>query len=161
MPGTGAFFGNRSIVFHYANKTRISCANFALVDGGDTDRSAASTVTVVDAVSTLCPTDTPYCYSNGNSTATVLVGTTGLTLSTDATALPTGGADDDDDDDDDDDVDDVDADDDDDVDSLDDGDDSFATDTSTGAPVQATAGASTGVWMSTSAVLAALAAFML
>lgn len=26
--GLGAFFGNRSLVFHYANKTRISCANF-------------------------------------------------------------------------------------------------------------------------------------
>ncbi|TLS26163.1 hypothetical protein PpBr36_05259 [Pyricularia pennisetigena] len=26
--GIGAFFGNRSFVFHYANKTRISCANF-------------------------------------------------------------------------------------------------------------------------------------
>ncbi|KAK0731568.1 superoxide dismutase, partial [Lasiosphaeris hirsuta] len=33
--GIGAFFGNRSIVFHYANKTRVSCANFQLVaDGG-------------------------------------------------------------------------------------------------------------------------------
>ena len=27
--GVGSFFGNRSIVFHYANKTRITCANFA------------------------------------------------------------------------------------------------------------------------------------
>ncbi|KAM7184899.1 superoxide dismutase [Rhypophila sp. PSN 637] len=31
LEGIGAFFGNRSFVFHYANKTRISCANFALV----------------------------------------------------------------------------------------------------------------------------------
>ncbi|TDZ30423.1 Cell surface Cu-only superoxide dismutase [Colletotrichum trifolii] len=29
--GPGAFFGNRSFVFHFANKTRISCANFKLV----------------------------------------------------------------------------------------------------------------------------------
>ncbi|OCL12959.1 Cu,Zn superoxide dismutase-like protein, partial [Glonium stellatum] len=28
VTGTGAFFGNRSIVVHYANKTRITCANF-------------------------------------------------------------------------------------------------------------------------------------
>ncbi|KAK2036898.1 superoxide dismutase, partial [Colletotrichum somersetense] len=26
--GPGSFFGNRSFVFHFANKTRISCANF-------------------------------------------------------------------------------------------------------------------------------------
>ncbi|KAK4252277.1 superoxide dismutase [Corynascus novoguineensis] len=30
----GAFFGNRSIVFHYPNKTRITCANFERVEGG-------------------------------------------------------------------------------------------------------------------------------
>ena len=32
--GLGAFFGNRSIVFHYPNKTRITCASFGKVDGG-------------------------------------------------------------------------------------------------------------------------------
>jgi len=30
LPGIGSFFGNRSFVIHFANKTRISCANFAL-----------------------------------------------------------------------------------------------------------------------------------
>ncbi|KAI9890717.1 MAG: hypothetical protein M1814_003647 [Vezdaea aestivalis] len=30
VPGVGAFFGNRSIVIHYANTTRITCANFVL-----------------------------------------------------------------------------------------------------------------------------------
>ncbi|KAI5466022.1 superoxide dismutase, partial [Mariannaea sp. PMI_226] len=29
--GIGAFFGNRSIVIHYANKTRLTCANFVQV----------------------------------------------------------------------------------------------------------------------------------
>lgn len=29
-----AFFGDKSIVFHYSNKTRISCANFTLVKEG-------------------------------------------------------------------------------------------------------------------------------
>lgn len=29
QPGSPAFFGNRSIVIHYANKTRLTCANFA------------------------------------------------------------------------------------------------------------------------------------
>ena len=36
LEGIGAFFGNRSIVFHYPNKTRITCANFAKVEGGAT-----------------------------------------------------------------------------------------------------------------------------
>ncbi|KAL2125828.1 hypothetical protein VTI74DRAFT_2577 [Chaetomium olivicolor] len=31
--GTGAFFGNRSLVIHYPNKTRITCASFARVHG--------------------------------------------------------------------------------------------------------------------------------
>ncbi|KAI1481961.1 hypothetical protein K445DRAFT_320785 [Daldinia sp. EC12] len=33
--GDGAYFGNRSLVFHFANKTRISCANF-VVSGSNT-----------------------------------------------------------------------------------------------------------------------------
>ena len=32
--GIGAFFGNRSFVVHFSNKTRISCANFQQVAGG-------------------------------------------------------------------------------------------------------------------------------
>ncbi|OAA34943.1 Cu/Zn superoxide dismutase-related protein [Metarhizium rileyi] len=31
--GTDAFFGNRSIVVHFANKTRITCANFEKIPG--------------------------------------------------------------------------------------------------------------------------------
>jgi len=31
LEGLGSFFGNRSIVVHFANKTRITCANFTLV----------------------------------------------------------------------------------------------------------------------------------
>ncbi|OTB06444.1 hypothetical protein M426DRAFT_318860 [Hypoxylon sp. CI-4A] len=30
--GVGSYFGNRSFVFHFANKTRISCANFAVAE---------------------------------------------------------------------------------------------------------------------------------
>ncbi|ORY09197.1 superoxide dismutase [Clohesyomyces aquaticus] len=30
VPDTGAFFGNRSIVVHYANSTRLACANFTM-----------------------------------------------------------------------------------------------------------------------------------
>ncbi|KAI9739795.1 MAG: hypothetical protein M1834_006516 [Cirrosporium novae-zelandiae] len=36
LPGIGAFFGNRSVVIHYANKTRITCANFSLIDNNVT-----------------------------------------------------------------------------------------------------------------------------
>ncbi|KAK3329604.1 superoxide dismutase [Apodospora peruviana] len=40
----GAFFGNRSFVIHYSNKTRISCANFELiVQSGLPSASACST----------------------------------------------------------------------------------------------------------------------
>lgn len=34
VEGLGAFFGNRSIVFHYPNKTRITCASFWTYEGG-------------------------------------------------------------------------------------------------------------------------------
>ncbi|KAK4170231.1 superoxide dismutase [Cladorrhinum sp. PSN259] len=34
LEGLGSFFGNRSVVFHFPNKTRITCADFAKVEGG-------------------------------------------------------------------------------------------------------------------------------
>lgn len=38
VEGTGAFFGNRSLVIHFANKTRITCANFEEVtEGGEAE----------------------------------------------------------------------------------------------------------------------------
>ena len=43
--GIGSFFGNRSFVFHFANKTRISCANFKLIskpDSGSTPSNCTS-----------------------------------------------------------------------------------------------------------------------
>ncbi len=45
LPGIGAFFGNRSVVVHYANTTRISCANFALVSGSAPTSTTGSNVT--------------------------------------------------------------------------------------------------------------------
>lgn len=45
LEGLGSFFGNRSIVFHYPNKTRISCANFEKVEGG-----VSSSATVLPTV---------------------------------------------------------------------------------------------------------------
>ncbi|KAK0729196.1 superoxide dismutase [Apiosordaria backusii] len=58
LEGIGAFFGNRSIVFHYPNKTRISCANFEKVEDG----SGGS----MTSVTLLPPTAT------GNSSYTIL-----------------------------------------------------------------------------------------
>ncbi|KAN0122443.1 Superoxide dismutase, copper/zinc binding domain containing protein [Hyaloscypha variabilis] len=46
LPGIGAFFGNRSITVHFANKTRITCANFELAGtsvGGTANATASST----------------------------------------------------------------------------------------------------------------------
>lgn len=175
VPGIGAFFGNRSIVFHYANKTRISCANFSLVDAGEGDYSSIyySSATGIDVdgtsmatdtktvfVTDACSSDSAYCYSN-STIATI--DATGLSPSADATASPTDGAYADADGDDDfDNIDDVeDVDDDIDDDDVDVDDDSLATSTSTGAPVQSTDGAAAGVWVSGGAVFAALAALVL
>ncbi len=33
--GVGSYFGNRSLVFHFSNKTRISCANFTPLKTGN------------------------------------------------------------------------------------------------------------------------------
>lgn len=49
VEGLGAFFGNRSIVFHYPNKTRITCASFEKVDGAASlpvSSSTASSTTI-------------------------------------------------------------------------------------------------------------------
>ena len=46
VPGIGAFFGNRSIVIHFANKTRITCANFTM-KGSPTNSSVTPTMTPI------------------------------------------------------------------------------------------------------------------
>ncbi|KAI9764009.1 MAG: hypothetical protein M1840_008957 [Geoglossum simile] len=43
--GIGAFFGNRSIVVHFPNKTRIACANFHLKSGNVTNITSTSAPT--------------------------------------------------------------------------------------------------------------------
>lgn len=57
LEGIGAFFGNRSVVIHYPNSTRITCANFSKVEGGSAGTSA-----------TLLPSVT---VPSGNSSFTV------------------------------------------------------------------------------------------
>ncbi|KAK1074669.1 Cell surface superoxide dismutase [Cu-Zn] 4 [Friedmanniomyces endolithicus] len=52
QPGTPAFFGNRSIVVHFANKTILTCANFTMPGGaggsgyGSGNGGAVSTVVI-------------------------------------------------------------------------------------------------------------------
>ncbi|CAJ2513849.1 Uu.00g019680.m01.CDS01 [Anthostomella pinea] len=36
VEGVGSYFANRSFVVHFANKTRITCANFAILDSNST-----------------------------------------------------------------------------------------------------------------------------
>lgn len=38
--GLGAFFGNRSIVIHTSNATRLTCANFTLTGGNATSTAS-------------------------------------------------------------------------------------------------------------------------
>jgi len=65
IQGLGSFFGNRSFVVHYANTTRITCANFALAgsisppSGSNSSCSANSTTTTTGTGnSTTIPTMT-------------------------------------------------------------------------------------------------------
>ncbi|KAI2621414.1 superoxide dismutase [Hypomontagnella submonticulosa] len=69
VEGDGAYFGNRSLVFHFANKTRISCANFTVIDANTT---------------------TPYPTGTGSiikSSPTPTSSTTGIPVTGAATAL--------------------------------------------------------------------------
>ncbi len=40
--GPASFFGNRSIVFHTSNATRLTCANFTLTSGDSTGSNGTS-----------------------------------------------------------------------------------------------------------------------
>ncbi|KZL81176.1 superoxide dismutase [Colletotrichum incanum] len=58
VQGPGSFFGNRSFVLHFANKTRISCANFKLVQRPapyDNGTGASKTVRATNAPATVTP----------------------------------------------------------------------------------------------------------
>ncbi|KAL2134363.1 hypothetical protein VTI74DRAFT_354 [Chaetomium olivicolor] len=69
LEGIGAFFGNRSIVFHYPNKTRITCANFAKVEGG---AGGSGTVTLPGSTTVATALPTTHGAGHGsNATATV------------------------------------------------------------------------------------------
>lgn len=85
LEGIGAFFGNRSIVFHYANKTRITCANFVKIGGdGDDGHGHASSD---------CSSGSASGYSSSSSSAPVPLpsGNATVTSSSSSVFQPTGG----------------------------------------------------------------------
>lgn len=61
QPGTAAFIGDKSIVIHYANTTRLTCANFELVGAPPSESCNTDTPTTIVASSTLVtpPTGVP------------------------------------------------------------------------------------------------------
>ncbi|KAF9879043.1 superoxide dismutase [Colletotrichum karsti] len=66
VEGPGSFFGNRSFVFHYANKTRITCANFKLVSKPDSHDNCTTTTSAV-AGTGVVPTPTSSPSTTGSS----------------------------------------------------------------------------------------------
>jgi hypothetical protein len=63
--GLGSFFGNRSIVFHFANATRIACGIFKEVSSNGTKpnndtSSATPTTTVITVPTTAAPTQATF-----------------------------------------------------------------------------------------------------
>lgn len=71
VPGLGSFFGNRSIVLHFSNKTRITCANFELVAGTPPEPECTSTVpgSVTTTPVRLPPGSTAPPFATGSSPA--------------------------------------------------------------------------------------------
>ncbi len=106
-PGIGAYFGNRSFVIHFPNKTRITCANFKVIagmanlgptatitgsgsgggsgsgssDGGfggvPNDNSSATPIGGPGVGSTLSPTASPVTVSGASAVRSTAVWATG------------------------------------------------------------------------------------
>ncbi|MCJ1314288.1 hypothetical protein MMC25_007968 [Agyrium rufum] len=62
-PGSPYFFGDKSIVFHSSNATRLTCANFSLVSSNSTANGTANSTTPVSS-----PTPTPSIFTGGAAT---------------------------------------------------------------------------------------------
>lgn len=71
LEGLGSFFGNRSIVFHYANKTRVSCASFEKVTQGGAGGSSAA------PSESACSTDAGHPHPTGHANTTTTLSTGG------------------------------------------------------------------------------------
>lgn len=92
-PGLGAFLGNRSIVLHFANTTRITCANFEAVGSscgggsGESPSSSSSSSRSTITSSTATGAETPSSSSSSRATTTTTTTTQGPT--TRPTGAPT------------------------------------------------------------------------
>lgn len=75
-PDEPSFIGNLSFVLHYANKTRISCANFELEEiessGNDTDEVTSNLTVTASPSATETPS--PTTISAGSRTQMTVVG---------------------------------------------------------------------------------------
>jgi hypothetical protein len=85
--GPGSFFGNRSFVVHFANKTRITCANFEKVGGSGNTCSSATTSSKTKSESYTSTTKASTTASSKRST-TSSVGTTTITPTSNTTTSP-------------------------------------------------------------------------
>ncbi|KAE9965759.1 hypothetical protein BLS_007416 [Venturia inaequalis] len=90
-PGNPAFFGDKSVVLHYANKTRIACANFKMVDRKSGTGSTTTTLPPTNTSgggSMMTSTGTGNGTITGTATASIILPTT--PASTTATAVVGG-----------------------------------------------------------------------
>ncbi|CAD0107312.1 unnamed protein product [Aureobasidium uvarum] len=90
VPGDGAFMGNRSIVIHFANKTRIACANFMDYTNG----TAGANVSTSTNGSSIASGSSTRSSSSQTGSATGSSGskTSGAASSTSSAAVSTGAA---------------------------------------------------------------------
>ncbi|KAI4729370.1 hypothetical protein E4T49_02850 [Aureobasidium sp. EXF-10728] len=95
IPGDGAFMGNRSIVIHFANKTRIACANFMDYTNG----TAGANVSTSTNGSSVASGSSTHSSSSQTGSATGSSGsktsgskTSGAASSTSSAAVSTGAA---------------------------------------------------------------------
>ncbi|KAJ4414257.1 hypothetical protein N0V82_008039 [Gnomoniopsis sp. IMI 355080] len=79
LEGIGAFFGNRSFVFHLANTTRVTCANFKPVQDSSSACSATTTTTSASSSVTSYTGTTHRPTSTGRHNATTTSATTSST----------------------------------------------------------------------------------
>ncbi|KAI5250565.1 hypothetical protein E4T42_04919 [Aureobasidium subglaciale] len=89
VPGQGAFMGNRSIVVHYANKTRIACANFVDYTNGTAGANTTTSTngTIVSGSSTRTASSQTGPATSGSASKT-----SGAASSSSSAAASTGAA---------------------------------------------------------------------
>jgi len=73
-PGIGVFFGNRSVVVHFANSTRLACANFELASGNPANATNTTVNATATATGGVVVVATSTVVGSGASTASGLVG---------------------------------------------------------------------------------------